>query len=308
MLKPVLFKVTDPNVHAALNKTFDWIDNQPSVTASDPPRAGGVTSAATASSLPSVADLAGKTALPVEVKVAPGSLAGQPIVQKGQETVKQEPVSASSSIATPTGIDGLRAAALSVPGISPAVAITLVRTPVSTLLLNGGAGFAFHATIGQHTLEDRSILGTVTRAQFAKLWDHPKKLDAAFEAGAALADGFKEQIPAGVAVAVPVLGVCKNAYDARMAVIEHDQMAMVSAVAGQPCQKKAICFCQVLSLTFFEANPDTVVGLPQRGYLSSISKPRISEATKCWKTHAYGTVTHSTGACRMSLRVTQSGR
>jgi hypothetical protein len=78
--------------------------------------------------------------------------------------------------------------------------------------LNGGAGFAFHATIGQHTLEDRSILGTVTRAQFAKLWDHPKKLDAAFEAGAALADGFKEQIPAGVAVAVPVLGVCKNAY------------------------------------------------------------------------------------------------
>ena len=65
-----------------------------------------------------------------------------------------------------------------------------------------------------------------------KALDHPKKLDAAFEAGAALADGFKEQIPAGVAVAVPVLGVCKNAYDARMAVIEHDQVAMVSSVAG----------------------------------------------------------------------------
>jgi hypothetical protein len=232
MLKPVLFKVTDPNVHAALNKTFDWIDNQPGVTTSDPPRAGGVTSAATASPLPSVADLAGKTALPVGVKVAPGSLAGQPIVQKGQETVKQEPVSASSSIATPTGIDGLRGAASHVPGVNSAAAITLVRTPSSTLLMNGSSEVAFHATIGQHALEDRTILGTVTRAQFAKLWDHPKKLDAAFEAGAALADGFKEQIPAGVAVAVPVLGICKNTYDARMAVIEHDQAAMVSAVAG----------------------------------------------------------------------------
>ncbi len=226
MLNPAPFKVTDPITQTSLNNFFDWLHNEELKAARSV-----VTNAPTPAS-PSLADLAGKTARPVEVKMAPGPSGSQAIVQKPPQPHQQEPVSTSSSFAKSAGIGGLRAAASAVSGIHSPAPISLFPTPSSTLLMSGSLGFAFHAAIGQHAVQDRVLLGTATRAQFAKLWNDPKKLDAAFEAGVALADGLKEHYPSGVAVAVPVIGICKDAYDAHRAVVEHDQVAMVSAVAG----------------------------------------------------------------------------